>query len=203
MPASTLRTWVLGRKDAPAVIRIDDPKKRYLSFVNLVEAHVLASMRRQHEVKLPKVRRALQYVSRQFGIVRPLADLAFQTDGLDLFIEHYDDLINVSQEGQRAMKDVVSAYLQRIERDAKGLPIRLFPFTRKRDSAEAPVNEPRLIVFAPDVSFGRPVVAGRGIPVEEIVSRFDAGDSVTDIAKDFRVNPLAVEEALRYRPVAA
>lgn len=202
MPTSTLRTWVLGWKNAPAVIRLDDPRKRHLSFVNLVEAHVLASIRRHHEVQLPKVRKALNYVSREFGLSRPLMDQAFQTDGLDLFIEHYDELINASQDGQRAMKEVVSAYLQRIDRDGKGLPIRLYPFTRKRESAEAPVNAPRLILFAPDVAFGKPVVAGTGIPVEEIVSRFDAGDSLTDIAGDFRIEPLAVEEALRFRPAA-
>jgi hypothetical protein len=36
--------------------------RQYLSFINLVEAHVLAAIRRRHGVKLPKVRLALRKV---------------------------------------------------------------------------------------------------------------------------------------------
>ena len=49
MPEVTLRSWVSGRlypvsgqqrKSSP-LIHLDDPKGQYLSFINLVEAHVL------------------------------------------------------------------------------------------------------------------------------------------------------------------
>lgn len=202
MPASTLRTWVLGRKNAKPLISLDDPRRQYLSFVNLVESHVLAAIRRKHEVQLPKVRRALGYVESEFGIDRPLIHQEFQTDGLDLFVERYGEMINASREGQRAIREIVCVYLQRIEWDGRGLPIRLYPFTRTRDTQESPRHDPSLIVFEPEVSFGRPVIKGTGIPVEEIVSRFQAGDSFDDIVGDFRVNKLAVEEALRYQPAA-
>ncbi len=46
-------------------------------------------MRRSHGVKLPNVRSALDYVRKQFKSTRPLIDQAFQTDGLDLFLERY------------------------------------------------------------------------------------------------------------------
>src|SRR6266849_5611723 len=91
MPGGTLRSWVVGRwypvagqsKRSRPLIHLHDPQKQYLSFINLVEAHVLAAIRRRHGVKLPKVRTALDYVQRQFRIERPLVDQAFQTDGLD------------------------------------------------------------------------------------------------------------------------
>ena len=72
MPEETLRSWVVGRwypvagqsKRSRPLIHLDDPQRQYLSFINLVEAHVLAAIRRRHGVKLPKVRTALDYVKR-------------------------------------------------------------------------------------------------------------------------------------------
>lgn len=205
MPKETLRSWVVGRwypvagqaKRSKPLIQLDDPKKQYLSFTNLVEAHVLAAIRRRHGVKLPNVRTALDYVKRHFHIERPLIDQTFQTDGLDLFVERYGDLINASREGQQAMKEIISVYLMRIERDAKGLPIKLYPFTRDTESDAAPKTDPRVVVMNPSVSFGRPVIAGTGIPVSSIYERYRAGDSVAELAHDFNLETGAIEEAIR------
>jgi len=205
MPEETLRSWVAGRmypvsgrsKRSRPLILLDDPSRQYLSFINLVEAHVLAAIRRHHGVKLPKVRVALDYVKHHFKIERPLIEQAFQTDGLDLFVERYGDLINTSQEGQRAMKEILGVYLKRIERDATGLPLKLYPFTRDTESEASPAFDPRVVVMNPTVSFGRPVIAGTGIPVSSIYERYRAGDSVADLARDFRLEIGAIEEAIR------
>jgi len=205
MPQQTLRSWVVGRlypvagqsKRSRPLIHLDDPKKQYLSFINLVEAHVLAAIRRRHDVKLPKVRNALDYVRRQFRVERPLINQTFQTDGLDLFVERYGELINASREGQRVMKEIIGVYLKRIEWDAKGLPIKLYPFTRDTQSEAAPASDPRVIVMNPTISFGRPVIAGTGIPVSSIYERYKAGDSVAELAQDFRLEISAIEEAIR------
>jgi uncharacterized protein (DUF433 family) len=205
MPDVTLRSWVSGRlypvsgqqRRSSPVIRLDDPKGRYLSFINLVEAHVLAAIRRRHGVRLPKVRRALHYVRREFDLKRPLIDQAFQTGGLDLFVERYGQMINASRQGQQAMKEIIRVYLQRIERDTRGLPIKLYPFTRDTESDFSPKSEPRRVVMSPTMSFGRPVIVGTGIPVSAIYERYTAGDSVTDLARDFRLGTSAVEEAIR------
>ena len=82
MPEETLRSWVVGRlypvsghsKRSRPLINLDDPQRKYLSFINLVEAHVLAAIRRRHGAKLPKVRAALDYVRKQFQVERPLID---------------------------------------------------------------------------------------------------------------------------------
>jgi uncharacterized protein (DUF433 family) len=205
MPEETLRSWVAGRlypvggksKRSRPVIHLDDPKGRYLSFTNLVEAHVLAAIRRRHGVMLPKVRIALDYLKRQFRIERPLIDQTFQTDGLDLFVERYGELIYASREGQLAMKEIVGVYLKRIDRDAKGLPMKLYPFTRDTEAKAAPASDPRAVVMSPAVSFGRPVIAGTGIPVSSVYERYKAGDSIADLARDFRLEISAIEEAIR------
>jgi uncharacterized protein (DUF433 family) len=206
MPEGTLRSWIIGRwypvagqlKRSRPLIHPDDPQQRqYLSFTNLVEAHVLAAIRRRYGVRLPKVRSALDYVKRQFHVERPLIDQSFQTDGLDLFVERYGELINASREGQRAMKEIISVYLKRIERDSTGLPIKLYPFTRDTESDAAPKSDPRVVVMNPAVSFGRPVIAGTGIPVSSIYERYKAGDSVANLAQDFNLETGAIEEAIR------
>src|ERR1022692_3739493 len=194
MPAATLRSWVVGRlypvagqsQRSRPLIHLHDPKGHYLSFINLVEAHVLAAIRRRYGVELPKVRRALDYVKRQF-----------QIDGLDLFVERYGSLINVSREGQQAMKEIIYVYLKRIERDARGLPIKLYPFTRYTESDAAPQSDPRVVVMNPAVSFGRPIIAGTGIPVSSIYERYKAGDSIADLAQDFHLEIGEIEEAIR------
>ena len=201
MPEGTLRSWVAGRlypvagqsKRSRPLIHLAEPQRQYLSFINLVEAHVLAAIRRRHGVKLPKVRKALAY-HRHFQVDHPLIDQAFQTDGLDLFVECYGELINASQEGQHAMKEIIGVYLRRIEWDAKG---KLFPFTRDTQAEVAPASDPRVVVMNPTISFGRPVIAGTGIPVSSIYERYKAGDSVAELAQDFHLEIGAIEEAIR------
>ncbi len=211
MPAATLRTWVLGRsftsggvaRRSDPLIELHDPSGTYLSFINLVEAHVLVSIRRRYGVKLPKVRLALNYVksmaarSVSTDTQRPLIEQAFETDGLDLFVRQYGELINTSRNGQVAMKELMSTYLQRIERDEKGLPIRLYPVTRSREIEEHTKRDPRVVVISPLVAFGRPTIDGTGIPSSAIFERYQAGDSVSDLARDFRLEPGVVEEAIR------
>jgi uncharacterized protein (DUF433 family) len=205
MPEETLRSWVVGRlypvagatKRSQPLIHLDDPRRRYLSFINIVEAHVLAAIRRRHGVKLPKVRIALDYIKRQFKTNRPLIDQTFQTDGLDLFVERYGALINASKDGQQEIKEIVSVYLKRVERDSKGLPFKLYPFTRDTEAAAAPEHDPRVVVMNPAISFGRPVIEGTGIPVSSIYERYRAGDSVAELAQDFRLETSEIEEAIR------
>jgi len=187
----------LAKRSKP-LIHLDDRKKQYLSFINLVEAHVLTAIRRRHGIKLLQVRTALDHVQRQFKIERPLIDRTLQTNGLDRLVERYGDLIRASREGRQAMKEILAVYLKRIARDAKGLPIRLYPFTRDTESDAAPLNSaPRVVVMNPLVSFGRPMIVGSGIPVSSVYERYKAGDSVAELAQAFRLDTGAVEEAIR------
>jgi len=163
-----------------------------LSFVNLIEAHVLDAIRREHQIPLDKVRIPIEYLKKEFGTDHPLADHPLETDGLDLFVDRYGELINLSRAGQTAMRQLLEGYLRRIERDAAGAAIRLYPFTRKRD-----LNEPRLIVIDPQVSFGRPVLVGTGVPTSVVAERYKAGDSVEDLASDYGRERLEIEEAIR------
>src|ERR1035441_9869410 len=145
LPLPTLRHWSLGLGKVAPVFRMDDSNKQFLSFMNLVEAHILVGIRRKHGVGLQQVRRALDYVQRKCDVDRPLIDQSFQTDGRFLFIERLEQLINASKEGQLAMPDLLPQ-LDRIDRDLAGLPAKLYPFTRTAD-ASRPVPDPKLVVM--------------------------------------------------------
>ena len=166
------------------LITVPEGKPRLLTFTNLVEAHVLAAIRRKHGVTLPNVRSAIDHLRSQYGIDHPLADARFKTDGLSLFIEVLDQLVNVSMRGQTAIREIMEAHLERVEHDEKGLAARLFPFTRY---GATDVPQPRTVMIDPRVAFGRPVLAGTGIPTAVLADRYKAGESMKDLADGLRV----------------
>lgn len=85
--------------------------------------------------------------------------------------------------------------LERIERDESGTPIRLFPFSRSSNFGS---NQPRTVVIDPQLSFGRPVLVRVAVPTEIINDRFNAGDSLAEMAEDYGVSKEEIEEALRF-----
>ena len=179
------------------MIRPAAPKSRLLSFANLCELHVLSAIRRQHKISLPKVRGSVEYLRKKLKSARPLIDLEFKTNGIDLFVEYASGLLNVTRQEQEAMRGDFELALDRIERDGAGMPIRLFPFSRG-SIASAADKQLRTIVIDPRLFFGRPVLIRAAVPTEIIIDRFSAGDSVAEMAQDYRVGQAEIEEALRF-----
>ena len=138
IPARTLRSWVAGQqKQLPQtslsihhrLIDLPNPHLNYLSFTNLVEAHVLRVIRKQHGITLAKVRNALDFMQRELKVAHPLARVEFQTDGVDLFVSSVGRLINASELGQLAMREMLKHLLERVEIDEDGIAARLYPYT--------------------------------------------------------------------------
>jgi uncharacterized protein (DUF433 family) len=198
IPVGTVRSWVAGRRYpttkghqffAPLIPLADSS---LLSFINLVEIHVLRAIRKHHKIQLDKVRVALDYLESQLQVTHPLAHSEFRTDGIDLFIDRYGTLINASLAGQGILKEVLNFHLQRIEPDDTGLAIKIYPFTRSQE-----INSPRLVVIDPRIAFGQLVMVGTGIPTKIVAERYVAGDSVEDLADDYNCAHHLIEEAIR------
>lgn len=204
IPVGTLRSWLQGRH-YPAgegkrffkpLIDLPVSDLRQLSFTNLVEAHVLRVIRKDHQIRLDKVRTALDYIDRELNVPHPLARIEFQTDGVDLFVESVGKLINASRDGQLAMREILNHLLKRVEFDESGLASKLFPFTRQNETLMKK-ESPKTLVIDPRISFGRPVLVGTGIPTAMLVARYKAGDSIDSLAEDYGCLRLEVEEAIR------
>jgi uncharacterized protein (DUF433 family) len=192
VPLNTLRYWVQGGGSVPPLIRLAGREPSRLSFMNLLECYMLSSMRAIYDVRIPKVRKSLATLAKYVQHRHPLVEQAFQTDRRDLFIEHVGKVVNLSKDEQILIPGVMELYLERIERDPRGL-FKLYPFVVERTQ-----NEPRLILINPAVGFGKPVIAGTGISTAVVSSRFNARESVPDLASEYGVSPKQIEEAIRW-----
>jgi uncharacterized protein (DUF433 family) len=198
LPVATLKSWVSGRryttksgaKFFKPVIELPNREKPVLSFFNLVEAHVLSAFRRDHDIKLSRIRAALQYVQKQFDWRHPLIDQRFETDGATLFVEKLGSLVDASAGGQIVM-ETIRPYFQRLE-FKNDTVVRFYPFTRGRVD-----DSPKWILIDPRISFGRPSLTRSRVPVAIIAERFDAGESIEDLAADYGCERLEIEEGLR------
>jgi uncharacterized protein (DUF433 family) len=193
VPLSTLRAWIGEEKDIPGVIELPAESDGQLSFYNLVEAFVLGGLRRKHKLPLQQLRRDLTTLRRMHpDVAHPLADLDMATFARSIFVDSPRDVVNVSRGGQLGIQSVLANVLQRVEKGPAGVR-RLYPLTR------ADVEKsPRLVVLDPRIAFGRPVIAGTGIPTAVIHERWKAGDSVAALAEDYDRTSEEIEEALRY-----
>lgn len=203
IPETTLRSWVAPRapeasappaRSRPLIV-LDDPHHRYLSFFNLVEAHVLAAIRQARGLNRQELRAALDSAARLARGTRPLIDRRLLADPRGPFPA---GRTGASPDRRQAIIETLDACLQRIEWDSRGFPSKLYPFIRHTESPAAPSAASRLIVINPAVSFGRPALAGSGVPTSSLYERYQAGDSIATLARDFGLETSAVEEAIRY-----
>jgi uncharacterized protein (DUF433 family) len=204
LPMGTVQAWSFGHdyrhadgkpKRFKRVIEPADTRHKLLSFANLCELHLLGVIRRRHRVKLPQVRQAVEYMRDRMGEPRPLLSARFSTNGVDLFVERAGQLFNVSKQGQQALRADFEQALSRIGRDDRGVAVCLFPLSVP---ADYPGEPPKAVVVDPLRSFGRPALVGAYVRTEVIADRHLAGDSIEEMAGDYRVTPRQIEEALRF-----
>jgi uncharacterized protein (DUF433 family) len=199
IPLPTLKTWLNGRKyptklgdkEFLPIIQRPDPKKPQLSFTNLIEAHILRVIRTVHNIPLDQVRLALDYISNQLNTNHPLVTKEFSTDGVDLFIEQVEHLINVSRSGQLAMKKVLTDLLTRVEWNQENIATRLYPIINHS-------LDEKILTIDPHIAFGKPTITGTGIPTLVIAQLYDAGDSIEDIAEDYDCTIFQIERAILF-----
>ena len=203
--SATLRSWVIGRHypKGKGVAHfqplihptLDQPPT--LSFWNLIEAHVLRSLRTEHGVSIRDLRQALSYAEKALKIDRLLLSKELRTEAGRLLLDRYGELIELSASGQMAMRKVFEEHLKRVEWDEWTYPVRLYPFT----SSNTPTSD-RRIAIDPNIAFGRPVMIHAGISTRAIAERIDAGETITDLVADYDLTPLDIEEAVLYERAA-
>lgn len=195
IPLSTLRYWAIGEsrksRAVKPLIKTPDNSKQ-LSFLNLVELHILNSFRKNYNIDIQLFRKSLDYVKKSLKLERPLLDKNFETDGVGLFVDHYGKLIDISKRGQLAFREILQSSLKRIARDSHKIPIKLFPYTHSKQE-----DSPMVISMTPTLFSGRPVIDGTGISTAIISERYKAGDSVEILANDYNQPPHKIEEAIR------
>jgi len=204
LPDATLRSWVVGRAYPKGgavatfhpLVKLARKQPPLLSFYNLVEVHVLRSLRTEHGVAIREVRKAIKYAERTLKIDRLLLNKSLCTHAGEVFLDEYRRLISLSASGQLAMRRLLEDHLKRVEWDDWQFPVRLYPYV----SAEPTTAKP--IAIDPSIAFGRPVVLRAGVSTEAIAGRIDAGESVAHLAEDYDLKPEEIEEAVLYERAA-
>ena len=202
---ATLRSWVVGRAyprgesvaHFKPVIRPAHTPPPSLSFWNLIEAHVLRSLRVDHSVSMDAMRKALGYAQKTLKIDRLLLSQELRTGAGKLLLDRYGELIDISASGQMAMRHMFNEHLARVEWDEWKFPVRLYPF-----SANPVFSANRPIAIDAKLSFGRPVVVSRGVSTGAIAERIDAGETASELAADYDLSEQEIEEAVLYERAA-
>jgi len=208
LPKDRLRSWVgvwssktkADKRFFEPLIKLPNPKNfellpqsktTLLSFINLVEAHVLIAIFKATGFSRKQLSTALDYINDYLSTPQLYAGKEFERKVRNLLFESFGQKLAASDREQEA-KQILNTYFDRIVRDEAGLPLKLYPFTKLPGS-----DEPKTVMIDPRISFGRPVLAGTGIPTAILAERYKAGDSIDELAEDYNCNRLQIEEGIR------
>ena len=112
-----------GHAEFPPLIRPASRRPPWLSFSNLIEAHVLRSLRAEHGVSVEELRRALAYAEKTLGIDRLLLRPELRTNAGKALPDRYGELIESTASGQLAMRRLFEEHLKRIEWTSSRFPV--------------------------------------------------------------------------------
>ena len=209
VPRTTLTTWARGYlrrppgrpevRGEPLITHAPSYRSRhpYIPFVGLAEATALAAIRRSG-VPMQRVRPALEKLQEGLGLRHALAHRKLFTDGAELlydFSERHPDeeagraarRLVVIRNDQRVFAEVIEEYLQGFRYSEDGY-VELF---------RVPAYRYAEVVVDPTRSSGAPIFVIGGYRVEDIVHRFLAGESISDLTEEFGVPVDHIEDAIR------
>jgi uncharacterized protein (DUF433 family) len=191
--AQTVAAW--HREDQKLFAGRDDGAA--LSYLQLIEVAVVAAFRRA-KIKLPKIRKAREYLKREFKAEYPFAQYKFKSDGKHLLLDYkqfegdraHGHLLVADEEGQLEWDKIIAPLLKEFDYQHKDIVVRWHV-----DGLESP------IIIDPRINFGSPSV--RGTPTWILAGRWQAGESDADIADDFGLTKQEVKKALQFEDLSA
>jgi uncharacterized protein (DUF433 family) len=204
VPRSTFHGWVHGYEHRPhgrravvgspivlgLVARRGQPA---VPFLGLVEGLVLNAFRRTG-VPLQRIRPALDRLDQELGLRHALASDRLTTDGAEVLYDYgaaldpggIGELVTV-RSGQRVFAPVVGEYLRRIR----------YGSDHWAERVDLPGYAVARVVVDLGVAHGRPALEPSRIPVEDVLHRWIAGDSLAELADDFGLAGAELEDVIR------
>jgi uncharacterized protein (DUF433 family) len=104
-------------------------------------------------------------------------------------------MIDLSQYPQFAIPEIIEPLSTRIRWDNKGDLVQIYPWRRWTGKAE---DKSRPVTIDPDVMSGKLVITGTRIPVEVVAMRKQSGETVKELAFDYRLSEDSIQQALTH-----
>src|SRR5260370_26628135 len=198
IPVRTLRYWVLDRPVWE--IAGGDLDTPLLSFRDVAQAYYIDLVRRRFSLSPAKTREVLLEASKETKRQYPLLQ-----KNILVFFKHIlmkkaatrkqsRALIDLTQHRQLAMWDVVKPFATRVEWNRRGQLVRIFPSRLWKGP-----NDPRTpLSIDPEIMSGRLIETGTRIPVQVVLQRNLAGETVNQIAKDYKLPTSAINQAIEH-----
>jgi uncharacterized protein (DUF433 family) len=184
-----MRNWAHGAGEAKPIVTADHEDGRLtVPFIGFAEAFVLTALR-QAGVPMQRIRPAVGDLKREIGLEHALASRNLATDGAEVLYRYAGDEPDrtVVRSKQRQFRKAVEDRLRPIHYAADGLADRLW----------LPIYGEEEVFVDPTKAFGRPLLRSGRARVEDIADRFAAGESISELAQDFRVSAEQVEHVVR------
>lgn len=202
MPPRTLQSWVY---DKPIFkVSGEGDQQRLLSFKDLAQFYFLKFVRKHAHLSDAEARTLLQYAKKVSRNEYPLLHEDISVTPNHIFWEHVSEedgskkvLELLRPRGQYVFHEVVNMFATRVDRDARGAMLRLYPWRLWRNG-----DKRRPVSVDPYVMSGKLVLTGTRIPVSIVAARLKQGESVKGIAHDYGVSQRLVTESLRHLHIA-
>jgi len=188
----TIRNWQRAGRSGAAIASRES--RESLSYLQLQELAIVSTMRKQGIV-LEKIRLAREYLSSKFKLEFPFSDKRVKTDGQDILLEFKEQLggkavrlLIANKGGQYVWREIIGERFNEFEYE-KNLAVRWNVGGTSTG-----------IIIDPRISFGAPSV--RGVPTWALGGRFNAGETIEDIAEDFVISTSDVRKALKFEEIS-
>lgn len=182
--ASTVQNWFRGNN--PVLSK----SKGLVSFIDLVQAHVLHTIRKGYHIPMKRVRIAAETLEKISGSLDCLAHQDFYHDHRDLFLRLDEGLVSLSERGQFVNKEIIEGGLRQLAFGNDGFTEWFYPRANGELQEAFAIN--------PSVNYGKLCISRLGVGVDSIRDRFLAGEGIKDIAEDYGAECAEVEEAIRW-----
>jgi uncharacterized protein (DUF433 family) len=197
----TLRAWMRGRtyvsggekRRAKPMFEHSSHPRAALTFLDLVEAHMLHLVRRGYGIPMRNFRTAVEYLRRVGGDAHFLAHKDFVHDKKHLYLKADKMLISLSERGQHVNTVVIHDGLKQLMYGEDGYADKFFPVIGGKQQ--------KVVMINPVIGYGQPTIMRLGVSTAAIAARFEAGERMADLASDYGATSEEVEEALRYNRV--
>jgi uncharacterized protein (DUF433 family) len=195
--AGTLRAWMRGRpyvsggekrRTKPMFGNSSNPRAA-LTFLDLVEAHMLHLVRKGYGIPMKNFRAAMEYLRGIGGDTHFLAHQDFVHDKRHLYLKADKRLISLSERGQHVNTVVISDGLKQLMYGEDGYADRFFPLIGGKQQ--------QVVMINPVIGYGQPTITRLGVNISAISNRFEAGEHLADLASDYGATNEELEEALR------